>query len=1112
MSDPTRDLRQAERSDSLKAFVAAVEHGVEAGLETLNTGDDAGTFQAKIALLIQNDRFNDAADLLHGRQLDAKWAELAVYAQVATRDFAAALANIATAEKDFESWAVDRCRIAFAEAVFEEVLKEVDDTGLSVQTNLSSEEKTALEHVINVLDPLRQEVRLHRRVESAAQRLAVEWSARCYGMRGELSRIADLIDPLIAIKPIPLIVAELVLRHVCDPPKGVVGRLRAEHPDDFRAQFAAALLEREVSGRHVEAFDSLMRIADAASTEGPAAIHGYCQALFEISPNLDDARFDQAKGTVERLLLQDNELALYFDAIALLRANRVDEALRLLRENERTDDGVWWQVLAGALEKSDAQQEAKEAWEKACELVPHPSMVNYFAGLAIQNRRFVDAARMLERAYADHPEDVGILTRLAFAYVNLRRFADAVALFEKLVNLQPSEDVHRFNLAICLAHTGKLEAALSQLEQVSANETPSLQLVGTKVGLLISLSRASEAFSLLEEVKSNYSDHPQFLLLYMSTAHRAGKERAAGMTLRRLQEMHMAGSIEPPALRPVSLDELKNFMEEHRAQRRALLRNVSSGRAPWLFAEALFRTPAFRAWYIHTQELKWFSEDVETSAEYSIYATNGYAVYRGAEGRTLQRIVVPEKHTKVVADLSALITLYKLGCLESAAQFFETLTLPTTYSELMLRETEILTPHQPAMEQQLMRVKEAVDRGRIPVEQADSSSASNQRLDEYEDDADDSVFRLGDLHTALGNSQLLSSNELAELVEVCHKEKAADRSLNLSNEVLIDSTTLRVLAGFDWFGRIVDNARFVISGSDHDRLISELQGYENDRRILEDHKQFWKKIGELAAKFPYQSSQMLMGLQQREEEVDDPPVHFDAAIVAADLDLPLLADDRVCQSYVIHRHDSNRTAAFGSDLLLMSLAEEGFISWESAADGLLQLMRWRYRFVVPDARILKLLADRSKSHLPGPHLREVAAYLQASLRDPGLFCGLENSSPPVPIALRMFIELQNGCCELLRLIWEDDTYKPAQQEAITKWCMQNLLPMMPRGLAYSPHGRRLGQISYAGFLIIMMNYLAMVQPLERANQALRLIATELSLDDEQFLDIAAEAASGKYLD
>src|SRR5205085_9220337 len=105
--------------------------------------------------------------------------------------------------------------------------------------------RNLLEYVVATLSPFVEQVRVLGRVDGALQRAAVEFCVNALGLLGQLSQITDLVSPMSRCCPVPLFLAQLTLRGMCEPPIGLPGRLRVEHPTNFSARLFAALLDRE---------------------------------------------------------------------------------------------------------------------------------------------------------------------------------------------------------------------------------------------------------------------------------------------------------------------------------------------------------------------------------------------------------------------------------------------------------------------------------------------------------------------------------------------------------------------------------------------------------------------------------------------------------------------------------------------------------------------------------------------------------------------------------------------------------------------------------------------------------------------------------------------------
>ena len=111
-----------------------------------------------------------------------------------------------------------------------------------------------------------------------------------------------------------------------------------------------------------------------------------------------------------------------------------------------------------------------------------------------------------------------------------------------------------------------------------------------------------------------------------------------------------------------------------------------------------------------------------------------------------------------------------------------------------------------------------------------------------------------------------------------------------------------------------------------------------------------------------------------------------------------------------------------------------------------QLMKWRYRFIVPPVKILKHFADAYCDHPPGVELREVAVYAHDCMRDPGLFSGAEPTDMGDSMAMRLYLRWLSAVAELIMLVWMDKVFSTDAATRFTNWAVRELQPSVPLGL------------------------------------------------------------------
>ena len=269
------------------------------------------------------------------------------------------------------------------------------------------------------------------------------------------------------------------------------------------------------------------------------------------------------------------------------------------------------------------------------------------------------------------------------------------------------------------------------------------------------------------------------------------------------------------------------------------------------------------------------------------------------------------------------------------------------------------------------------------------------------------------------------------------------------------------------------------------------------RRVRKWHDELWESVGS-DSRFqmvPYKEK------GQDRSEPDGEELPEDASLFAVKLakerKLPLLADDRCCQMAVLNKPGARLFTAFATDKLLPALADRGLLPLTEVADRLLSLMKWRYRFILPSATILKTIADRFAGKPPGKDLRDVAAYVHDCMRDPGLFTGPEPTTPPLPVAFRLHQDWALTISRFLIDIWTDDqTWTADNASALTRWATTEFLPSSPRGMGMV--GIRLASFMSDTVLTQALIHSVQIQDVARANRALLTIAEGLGVTSDEY--------------
>jgi hypothetical protein len=232
-------------------------------------------------------------------------------------------------------------------------------------------------------------------------------------------------------------------------------------------------------------------------------------------------------------------------------------------------------------------------------------------------------------------------------------------------------------------------------------------------------------------------------------------------------------------------------------------------------------------------------------------------------------------------------------------------------------------------------------------------------------------------------------------------------------------------------------------------------------------------------------------------------IHFgvDSALLAMKLGRPLLADDRFCQQGALNQSKNQLDAAFGSDALLAALVADGQLSTSQHVEHVLKLIRWRYKFVIPSASLLREMAFRYRDGLPGADLREVAVYVQDCMRDAGLYGGAEQVEPPISMAMKLFKAWCDAVAEFITTLWWDMRFTEEQAARLTRWATRYLLPAWPRSMG-AGSTRRMAHVRRYTVLGAVLVGLFSTDDLRKAHRVLNRVRRSSGISDDELASAA----------
>jgi len=736
------------------------------------------------------------------------------------------------------------------------------------------------------------------------------------------------------------------------------------------------------------------------------------------------------------------------------------------------------------LEKEEEAELAEEAWRRASELIPHKDIVKRSAQASYEQKRYTRERLSLEILLDKSPDDQEILTNFVHCLFNLRDFPAAIDPLKRLITLQPKAIPPRVWLTQAYMRIAKVKDAIDALDQVlETGDEVGFDLYQLYDQLLRADGRPKDSLKKLKTVLPRFKEEPRFLLTLMHAAYAAGDEKLAQETFVRLERLRQTGLVPEELMQTGTLEQLLEMNEKYVEDKTTLLRKV---------VEAMW------AWKLHTQELKWVSELPLQRASLSIYSTNSFRFDAGSAPSRLKRIAPPKKQPTVV-DLSAVLTLFNLSILEETAVFFEAIYLPLEYATRRVTEADKFGNHQPLRKITFETIRRKINSHQIEV--IESKQSSDFYLSEHTE-AKENLCRLQNLLPVLKTANKIDLDDETSLLKVAHKP-ATPLELELGDRLVVELQTLRILLDQPFADDLVGCFHFCITSEDLRELNQTLDSYDQINETISSHNAMWAEIDRLV-------DNGCIIWKSASDKPDDEPSEFIPAHdslssyeLAARHQMPLLADDRALLSIAFN--DDSTPYAFCTGDLIDAMRSSGNLSIEEAARHYLDLIKWRYRFLVLPADLLHEFAVQSASNVPGSSLIEVANYIHECFCDPGIPAHFDASAPSIPLAMKYATEWTTTIIDFLVLVLNDTRFSDQSAFLIVRWAGEELLPPFPRVLSQTNFLNIFPPIEEQSLLHFAMVHFTAVKDVSRANLGLKTLGEVFGLTDDEFISVAAKA-------
>lgn len=1129
-----KDLKAKDHIERAKSFLAQIEsissasvdsemeadiEALKGSIENLERGPDAAlarsaertgpyALRIRLAMLLNKQDPDRAVALIEDLPPNDRWCDLAItaYALKDRREEADKLLKWAAVQQDRSKY--PQCVVRLADALLVRSLIGHDKGKNILPYELSEDERNnvraVLETLLPVLDPIVATGRLDSELGVTAVKIA--WRVNhLLGKRGDVAKLARL---MYTRRPVPLDVARSVFSGYIDPPPDLPERLREDHPSDLEANILAAAVQSSCMGQHEEAFVRAKELVPLADTDGKK------EELFKLFQQIWQELEGDAVSDCERiaapLASHNPKLRAVFEAARALRARDPDAAIQALDKEKAEDDIYWLQLRADALMQKRQRGDAVDFLLMAAKMTREPSLLHKTADLAYQAEKIDIAAWCYERLVEIQPDNLVARCNLALIYTfNLHDVGKAAVQFRALHQAEPENPVHTVNLAICLAQLYRPQESLALYDEACNRDQPDIRAVLGRAELHLSLGDVDAALASLQAFRQAFWNEPSFLLAFMNAAYAAGDEEAAHEAFKALNRLREAGSVEPDAFRMVPADEgieiLKKGMKQDQERTKHLHSEMLKGRMPWVWAEQVSNNAIYWGWRRRTHETAWIGDDPVNRASLCIYATNAFHPRKSESGRSeLLSLEPPPEGTRVVAEISSLITLHRLELLDVAADYFGEIMVPEGYLSTVLEDSRKMVLPQRSRQQSAEQIAKKAQCGAVTVLGKQTLlDASMAFADEHGEPGKHS-YRLIDLIRPVHGAGVISDASFERISSVCAKVSSVDEAhpeLTQLQDVLVELSTLETLTLFGLLDAITGYYKVYITDEARTEIQQRVEAIQYQEETRKWHVNLWNRLRD-NPRFHFVSYNVPQEMRKKDADPKD-YMPFLGNFITQETGVPLLADDRVCQALALNERSEAPHAAFGSDALISALMKARKIDASKAGESIRLLMKWRYRFILPRADILKALADLYRSSLPGQALHEIAEYVHDCMRDTGLFGGPERTEHGESMAMRLYLSWLSVISKFLISIWEDESFSEKSAKRLTEWSVQELLPSPPRVLDGNLK-IRIGTLTAQYLLSHMLINSNTLPKGERMGDAMKALKDTLKLSDDEYLRIVTE--------
>jgi tetratricopeptide (TPR) repeat protein len=1058
-------------------------------------------YRKKLNQLVKEKKYPEAFETLKDIDLSSEWCHLAVTVYTFSEKKVLAEQAIVWAKKNADLIVWRRCIYEYVKALWEKNWGFSPEGNIILPLIITEEKRSEINKILEIINPVLLHIQGDKLVSTELESKMLLIAINSFWLLGDIKKVKELSPLLLHKKPASIELANLALFGIVDKESltnNFPEELIRDYPESFNAFMLSHLLKTNIFGQGNKAFESLKSSAPNIKSENKLR---YLEGLFQIAQSLGEPEIKESIKIIEELVGKEDTFYKLVKAEYLLNSGKEIDAEKIVEECKDEKNPQWLQLYAFIQAQKEDYVEAVKYYEKAAEINSCPDVLTTLGRLAIQaSEKDIKFLNNVISAYSAllklNPDNLSARHSLAFALSRQGRVNEAKDHF-KYLSEKSSNIIYKENYGKSLAYIGENEQALVAYDEICKMDDALVEAILVKTDLLRHVKNQFIAFDFLRQYRKRFWKDPLYLQFYMKAASQANHDTLMNEALHQLRKLQLQGKASPDIIQEKSLDDLLKHVESSNERNRRIQKMYLRGEITWICSDDILNRPCYDGWLIRTQEAGWISEEPTLTASSSVYSTNGFHPLKSEDDKKmLQRLETPLPNSEVVLDITALMTLHRLGLLDKINSFFKTIFIPTVYLSKLSVDYDNLLPHQYSNYEAICEIKKSIDDGLVKIlnDVGEPRKRPLPYINEHtfpEKDVEHH-YRFVDLINVLKECGLIRQEELDNINKIILNPSGVDGqhiSLQKNDDLLIELSTLITACNYNVYEKIINCFKVSISEEDKNQIISTCNYFANQ----EDLQKWNNDLKSILLTNAFEKCDVT--IDEKENDLS-----FAAFKLSNQKNLPLCADDRAIQACGLN--DKPQNSVYGTDLLLNSFYSQSFVDIEKLTNAYLQLINWRYKFIIPPLEVLTYLAGQYANNPPGNELNKIATYAQGCMRDPGLFGSPEKTEPPLSMSIKLYLEWSRLVVNFIVKCWTSKDFDQEIAKVFIDWALLNFLPTHPANM---PTGEnRLTALTKKMVFDNVSVQLLTFDSVEDGNKLFLFLKQKLGLNDLEYNRMIAE--------